>query len=41
MQRLLIQEKEDIKEIETGFDDTFTNYLKDVYERYKNNDIYN
>ena len=37
--RLLIQEKEDIKEIETGFDDTFTNYLKDVYERYKNNDI--
>ena len=37
--RLLIQEKEDIKEIETGFDDTFTNYLKDVYKRYKNNDI--
>ena len=30
---------EDIKEIETGFDDTFTNYLKDVYKRYKNNDI--
>ena len=37
--RLLIQEKENIKEIETGFDDTFSNYLKDVYERYKNNDI--
>jgi len=36
---LIIKENESSKEITVGFDDTFTNYLKAVFENYKNNDI--
>lgn len=38
---LIIKENESTKEITVGFDDTFTNYLKAVFEKYKNNDIDN
>jgi len=36
---LIIKENESTKEITVGFDDTFTNYLKAVFAKYKNNDI--
>lgn len=36
---LIIKENESTTEIPVGFDDTFTNYLRAVFEKYKNNDI--
>ncbi len=36
---LTIKNGDEEKNIEIGFDDTFNNYLKDVYVKYKNNDI--